>query len=160
MPQFKKSRAFMKSLILLFLLSLNIWSADIDTKLYEGNNTTEYYENIRKLIDQEEPNTQADLERIATERMILEKLENMLSFSPKIHPLPDSLLPDNQNISMENYLSYLNALADTYVIIDTLKEEATNMQSKRKSLSESINNITIEDKKSLLLWINLFLAEH
>ena len=142
----------MKSLILLFLLSLNIWSADIDTKLYDGNNTTEYYENIRKLIDQEEPNTQADLERIATERMILEKLENMLSFSPKIHPLPDSLLPDNQNISMENYLSYLNALADTYVIIDTLKEEATNMQSKRKSLSESINNITIEDKKSLLLY--------
>jgi len=142
----------MKSLILLFLLSLNLWSADIDIKLYEGNNTTEYYQDIKKLIDKEEPKAQADIERIATERMILEKLENMLSFTPKIHLLPDSLLPDNQPISMENFLSYLNALADTYTTIDILKEQANSMQSKRKSLSESINNITIKDKKDLLLY--------
>lgn len=142
----------MKLLILLFLFSFTLWSANIDTKLYEGNNTTEYYKDIRKLIDQGEPKTQADIERITTERMILEKLENMLSFEPKIHPIPDSLLPDNENISMENYLSYLNALADTYVTIDTLKEQADNMQLKRKSLSESINNITTEEKKNLLLY--------
>jgi len=142
----------MKSLLSLFLLSLTLWSANIDTKLYENNNTTEYYEEIKKLINQEEPKEQSDIERITTERMILEKLENMLSFAPKVHPMPDSLLPDNQNISMENYLSYLNALADTYATIDTLKAQAANMQLKRKSLSESINKITTEDKKNLLLY--------
>ncbi len=116
----------MKSLILLLLLSLSLCSADIDTKLYEGNNTIAYYEEVSKLIDQEEPKEQADIERIATERMILEKLENMLSFTPKIHPLPDSLLPDDQNISMENYLSYLNALTDTYATIEYSKRTSKN----------------------------------
>lgn len=47
----------MKLLILLFLFSFTLWSANIDTKLYEGNNTTEYYKDIRKLIDQGEPKT-------------------------------------------------------------------------------------------------------
>lgn len=142
----------MKSLILLFLLSLSLWSVDIDTKLYEGNNTTAYYEDIRKIIDQKEPTEQTDIERVTTERMILEKLGNMLSLTPEIHSMPDFLLPVDNNISMESYLSYLNALANTYAIIDTLKEQEANMQLKRKSLSESINNITIEDKKNLLLY--------
>ncbi|MBT8349338.1 MAG: mechanosensitive ion channel [Sulfurovum sp.] len=142
----------MKSLFLLLLLSLSVYSADIDTKLYEGNNTIAHYEEVRKLIEQEKPQEQADIERIATERMILAKLANMLSFTPKIHSMPDSLLPDDQNISTENYLSYLNALTDTYATMNTLKEQASSMQLKRKSLSESIHSMTIEDKKNLRLY--------
>ncbi len=142
----------MKLLILLFLLSFSIWAADIDTKLYEGNNTISYHEEVKKLIDQEHSVEQADIERIATERMILAKLADMLSFTSKVGPMPDSLLPDNENISTENYLSYLNALTDTYTTIDTLKEEQSNMQSKRAFLKKSINDITTEDKKNLLLY--------
>lgn len=142
----------MKSLILLFLLSHFLGAADIDTKLYEGNNTIAYYEEIDKRISQENSQEQADIERIATERMILAKLKGMLSFTSKVDPMPDSLLTGDQNISTENYLSYLNALTDTYTTIDILKEEQSNMQSKRKSLSKSINDITIEDKKNLLLY--------
>ena len=142
----------MKLFTLLSLLTLSLWSADIDTKLYEGNNTISYHKEVRKLISQEHPQEQADIERIATERMILGKLENMLSFISKVNPMPDSLLSDDQNISTENYLSYLNALTDTYTTIDTLKKEQSNMQSKRQYLSKSINDITIEDKKNLRLY--------
>lgn len=142
----------MKSLTLLFFLSLFLWSAEIDTKLYEGNNTIAYYEEVNKLIEQEDSQDQADIERIATERMILANLKNMLSFTSKVHPLPDALLTDDQNISTENYLSYLNALADTYATIGILKEEQSIMQSKRKYLSQSIHDITTEDKKNLLLY--------
>ncbi len=142
----------MKSLFILLLLSLSLYSTDIDTKLYEGNNTIAYYAQVQKLIDQEKPQEQADIERIATERMILEKLANMSSFTPKIHAMPDSLLPDNQEISTESYLSYLNSLTDTYTTIDNLKEQVSNMQLKRKSLSESISSMTTEDKKNLLLY--------
>ncbi len=142
----------MKLLTLLFLLSLSLWSADIDTKLYEGNNTVAYHQEVSKLIDQEVPKDQTDIERIATERMILGKLGNMLSHETKVDSLPDSLLPFDQNISIENYLSFLNTLTHTYVTIDTLKEEQLNMQSKRKYLSKSINDITTEDKKNLLLY--------
>ncbi|MCW8821713.1 MAG: mechanosensitive ion channel [Sulfurovum sp.] len=142
----------MKSFILLFFLSLSLWSADIDTNLYEGNNTIAYYEKVGKLIEKEDSQDQADIERVATERMILSKLKDMLSFTSKVNPMPDSLLPDNQNISTENYLSYLNALTDTYTTINILKEEQSKMQSKRAFLQKSINDITIEDKKNLLLY--------
>jgi len=147
----------MKSFILFPLLCIFLFSADIDTKLYEGNNTITYHEEIGKLIDQKQQaldqnQTKEELERIATERMILEKLSNMLSFTFKINPMPDSLLPDDQNISTENYLSYLNALTDTYAKIDTLKKEQSSMQSKRHYLKKSINDITVEDKKNLLLY--------
>jgi len=142
----------MKSLILFFLFSLFAGAAEIDKKLYDGNNTLAYYEEVSKRIDQQESQDQADIERIATERMILAKLKGMLSFTSKVNPMPDSLLPEDQNISTEHYLSYLNALADTYTIIDILKEEQSAMQSKRKFLRSSINDITAEDKKNLLLY--------
>lgn len=142
----------MKSFILLFFLSLSLWSADIDTNLYEGNNTIAYYEKVGKLIEKEDSQDQADIERVATERMILAKLKDMLSFTSKVNPMPDSLLPDDQNISTENYLSYLNALTDTYTTINILKEEKSKMQSKRAFLQKSISDITIEDKKNLLLY--------
>jgi hypothetical protein len=142
----------MKSLALLFFFSLSLWSANIDTKLYEGNNTIAYYGQISKLIDQEGNQDQADIERITTERMILAKLKDMSSITSEIHPLPDVLLTSDQNISTANYLSYLNALSNTYATIDILKEEQSIMQSKRKYLSQSINDITAEDKKNLLLY--------
>ncbi len=147
----------MRSFILFFFISISLWSAEIDTKLYEGNNTISYHEEIVKLIDKEQQaldqnKTKEDIERIATERMILGKLANMLSFTLKVSPMPDSLLPDDQNISTENYFSYLNALTDTYAKIDTLKKEQSSMQSKRHYLKKSINDITVEDKKNLLLY--------
>ena len=71
----------MKSFTLLFFFTLSLWSADIDTKLYEGNNTIAYHEEVRKLIDQEVSLEQEDKERIAAERMILEKLSTLLSFN-------------------------------------------------------------------------------
>ncbi len=142
----------MKSLIFLLLLPLALWSADIDTKLYDGNNTTAYYEEVKKLIDQKQPQNEADTERIATEYLILKKLSDMLSTVPKIHSMPDALLPEDQNISTENYVSYFNALIDTYTTIDTLKAQQESMQLKRKSLSQSITNITTEDKQNLLLY--------
>lgn len=142
----------MKSLILLLLLPLTLYSADIDTKLFDGNNTEAYYDNVSKLIDQEDTPEQTDIERVATERMILSKLKKMISFTPQVSPLPESLLPDDQNISMDNYLSYLNALTDSSMKIDALKKEQDSIQSKRESLKDSIANITAEDKKNLLLY--------
>ncbi len=142
----------MKSIIFIFFLSLFLEATDIDTKLYEGNNTIAYYEQVSKLIDKENSQDQADRERITTERMILAKLKEMHFSTSKVHPLPDSLLPDNQDVSTENYLSYLNALTDTYEKIDTLREEQTVMQEKRQYLSKSIHDITTEDKKNLLLY--------
>ncbi|GIT99642.1 hypothetical protein TSL6_01490 [Sulfurovum sp. TSL6] len=146
----------MKAFLLLLFLSLSLWSAEIDTKLYDGNNTISYHEEIAKRIKTEQKSdqnqTQEDTERIATERMILGKLEKMLSFTLQVDPMPDSLLPDDKNISTENYFSYLNALTDTYAKIDTLKKEQSAMQSKRHYLKQSINDITVEDKKNLLLY--------
>jgi small-conductance mechanosensitive channel len=146
----------MKSFLLLLSLSLSLWSAEIDTKLYDGNDTKSYYEEIAKRIETEQKpdqnQTKEDIERISTERMILGNLTNMLSFTLKVDPLPDSLLPDNKKISSENYLSYLNALTEMYAKIDTLKKEQTAMQTKRHSLKQSINDITVEDKKNLRLY--------
>jgi len=147
----------MKSFILFFFLSIFLWSADIDTKLYEGNNTISYHEEVAKLIDKKQQEldqnkTEEDIERIATERMILKQLTTMLSFTQKVDAMPDSLLPDDENISTVNYLSYLNALTENYAKIDMLKKEQSTMQDKRHYLKKSINDITAEDKKNLLLY--------
>jgi small-conductance mechanosensitive channel len=142
----------MKSIIFIFLLANFLGASNIDTKLYEGNNTIAYYEEVKKRINLEDSKDQTDTERVATEHMILRQLSDMLSFKSKIHALPDSLLPDDQNVSAENYLSYLNALTDAHITIDTLKEEKSIMQTKRAFLKKSINDITSEDKKNLLLY--------
>ena len=97
----------MKSFFLLLSFSISLWSAEIDTKLYDGNNTISYYEEIAKRIITEQKSdqnqTQEDKERIATERMILGKLAKMLSFTLQVDPMPDSLLTDDKNISTKNY---------------------------------------------------------
>lgn len=142
----------MKLFTFLFLLFTALWSADIDTRLYENNNTIGYYEEVSKLIDKEVPQDESDTERITAERMILEKLRGFLSSTSIIEHLPDSLLTDDQNITAENYLTYLNALTNTRIRIETLKKEQSNMQSKRNYLKKSINNITAENKKNLLLY--------
>lgn len=145
-----------KIFLIISLFSISLWAAEIDTKLYEGNNTVSYHAEIAKLIEseqnQDKNQTKEDVERIATERTILEKLAKMLPFTLKVNPLPDALLSDDQNISTENYFSYLNALTDTYANIDTFKKEQSSMQAKRKYLKKSINDITSEDKKNLRLY--------
>jgi small-conductance mechanosensitive channel len=142
----------MKLFTFLFLIFTALWSADIDTRLYESNNTIGYYEEVSKLIDKEVPQDESDIERIATERMILEKLRGLLSSTSIIEPLPDALLTDVKNITAENYLTYLNGLTNTHIRIETLKKEQSIMQSKRKYLKKSINDIISENKKNLLLY--------
>ncbi len=116
----------MKIFTLLCTFVLSLYSADIDRKLYEGNNTVAYHQEVSKLIDQEPSLEPADKERIATERMILAKLATMLSFTPKISAFPKSLLPDDQNITTKNYLAFFNSLTDIYVNMETLKTDQTS----------------------------------
>lgn len=142
----------MKSFALLFIFTLSLYSADIDTKLYEGNNTIAYHQEVSKLIDQELSLEPADTERIATERMILAKLATMLSFTPKITAFPKSLLPADQNITTKHYLAFLNSLADIYVNRETLKTDQASIQSKLQYLNNTISNVTTEDKKNILLY--------
>jgi potassium-dependent mechanosensitive channel len=142
----------MKLFTFLCLIYTALWSADIDTRLYENNNTIGYYQEVGKLINKEVPQDESDIERIATERMILEKLTGLLTSTPIIEPLPEALLTNVENITTKNYLTYLDALANMSIRIKTLKKEQTTIQSKRKYLKKSINDITIENKKNLLLY--------
>lgn len=142
----------MKPFLLFFIVTISVWSADVDTKLYDGNNTLSYYEEVKKTIDKEIPQEQIDTDRITTQRLILDKLTKLINVTPKTDSLPDSILSSDKNISTEHYLSYLNALTQTYSTIETFKEEELAMQSKRKFLKKSINDITTEDKKNLLLY--------
>jgi small-conductance mechanosensitive channel len=141
----------MKSFITLILLSLSLIAADIDTKLYDGNDTLTYYTEISKSIDLEPSNTEEDKERITSERKILEKLKPLLDFQTKTTAFPQTLLPDDQNISMENYFSFLNALTDIYSTNDTLKEDEKVIIDKLKYLKDAIENTTLEYKQNLLL---------
>ncbi|OYY56418.1 MAG: hypothetical protein B7Y52_03480, partial [Sulfurovum sp. 28-43-6] len=68
----------MKFFLLALSLCLTLTAADIDTKLYEGNNTVAYYKEVGKGIDLEPSNTQEDKERITAERNILGKLDSLL----------------------------------------------------------------------------------
>jgi len=141
----------MKSFITFILLSLSLIAADIDTKLYDGNDTLTYYTEISKSIDLEPSNTEEDKERITAERKILDKLKPLLDFQPKTTAFPQTLLPDDQNISMENYFSFLNALTDIYSTNDTLKEDEKVIIDKLKYLKDAIENTTLEYKQNLLL---------
>ncbi|WP_309500154.1 mechanosensitive ion channel domain-containing protein [Sulfurovum sp.] len=141
----------MKLFTLIYIFTLSLWSADIDAKLYEGNNTIAYHQEVSRLIDLEPSLNQEDEERIAAERMILGKLATMLSFEPNTNSFPEALLPDDRNISTENYFSFLNALTDIYVTIDALKEDERIVQSKLQYLNGTIRDTTAENKKNLLL---------
>lgn len=141
----------MKFFLLALSMCLTLTAADIDTKLYEGNNTVAYYKEVGKGIDLEPSNTQEDKERITAERNILGKLDSLLVYEPKINAFPKKLLPDDQNISMENYFSFLNALTDFYTTLDTLKEEKQVMLAKLEYLKETIGNTTADNKQNLLL---------
>lgn len=48
MIQFQKDHTLYEIFPLLFLITMSLWSADVDTKLYDGNNTLRYYEEVKK----------------------------------------------------------------------------------------------------------------
>ena len=142
----------MKFLYLFLVLILPLFGAVIDTKLYEGENALEYHQEVAKLINKEDSNDSASIERRSSERLILKKLAEMLSYEVSLKGLPDSLLIDKKKVPQEDYLKYLKSLTDIYKTVETLKNSQESMQIKRKSLSQSILNITTEDKDNLLLY--------
>lgn len=127
-------------------------SANVDTQLYEGNNTLAYYETVEKLIANNEAEDKNNTERITTEKMILSKLKTMIGSTPKIDPLPDALLTKENNISSNDYLLYLTALTQTVESIELLKKEFLTIEERIVFLKKSITNITVENKKDLQLY--------
>ncbi len=132
---------------LLFLLTLSIvvFSAEIDIKLYENEDKESYYNEIEKQITKDANGRIRNIDIIRDERIYLERLRDAASQKININKY-NTVKLQTQKLTIEEYYNALEAVS-----LAQLKEEQNNkligeVQSKLLVLKQFIEHIT-EDKK-------------
>ena len=141
----------MKSILFLFLTITSLFSAQIDTKLFENIQDTSYLKEIENSITQAEKEKSKDIEIINTEKKHLKQVLEAYLLKVSIKEFDLSLLNEEKNL--------LDSLFKSVFYISELKIKEKNqlqlsseIQNKLSLLKKRIENIVEEDKKNLLTY--------
>ena len=141
----------MKYILFLFLTITSLFSAEIDTKLFENVQDTNYLKEIEKSISKSEKDKSKDIEIINTENKHLKQLFEAYSTKVTIKEFDLNLLNEEKNL--------LDTLSKSLFYISELKIKEKNqnqltaeIQNKLSLLKKRIENIVEEDKKNLLTY--------
>ena len=141
----------MKYILFLFFTISFLFSAQIDTKLFENVQDTRYLKEIETTILQSEKENSKDIETINTEKKHLKQLIEVYSTIITVKEFDLSLLNQEKNL--------LDSLFKSVFYITELKIKEKNqnqlsieIQNKLSLIKKRIENIVEEDKKNLLTY--------
>ncbi len=136
----------MKHTLLFLLLTSALFSAEIDTKLFEGENRGAYYKEISAQI-----NTSAqDKEILKTQRVLLERLQNEFEKKVSIHEYNIDTIKGKENISQDSFQDAIKFLANLRLSTERYHDSIERLQSKISYTKNQIENITQDEKPHLL----------
>ncbi len=138
----------MKLLISVLILYSTLFSAQIDTKLFEGT-VDEYYDEIAKNIDTAAKKGVRSKDITNEERALLSKLKKVSAQNVKIDEYDLKALT-YKNVDIKKYQDTLAATAQLQIKQNSNKNIKTDLQAKLLTLRQNIENITEENKASLL----------
>ncbi len=140
----------MKYLLLLLLLTPALFSAEIDTKLFEDENRASYYKEITTQIDASAQSGLVDKEIIKTQRVLLERLQKESEIKVSIDEYDLNTIKSKQNISQDSFQDAIKFLANLRLNIDRYHDSIERLQSKISYTKSQIENITQDEKPHLL----------
>lgn len=141
----------MKYLYLIFLLISNLFSAQIDIKLYEGENKNNYINLIKKQIENSISQKTKDDKLTKEELSELTKLQELTQLTITLAPFNTQKLKTT-TVSIDSYYNSIKELSIIKYKIDKNLKERITLQSKILSLKESIQKISDNNMSRLLLY--------
>ena len=143
----------MRWFILILFLKAAVWSASVDTNLYEGTEKEAYYQKIAGQIETAAESGLASEAIIKEERLQLARLRSAAAQVPQIERY-DLQLFSGSVITPEYYYSGIHAAASLRLKLEQRGGMLTEIDAKLAFLKHAIENI-VEEKKPRLLSFQL-----
>ncbi|WP_345975395.1 mechanosensitive ion channel domain-containing protein [Sulfurimonas sp. HSL3-7] len=139
----------MRWFIVILFLKAAVWSASIDTNLYEGTDKEAYYLTIAERIETEAKSGLTSEETIKEERLQLARVRSAAAQVPKIERYDLTALADGAN-TLHGYYGAINAGASLRLRMEQRRKMLRDLSSKTAFLKQSIERIVKEEKPRLL----------
>ncbi|MDD3591719.1 MAG: mechanosensitive ion channel [Sulfurovum sp.] len=141
----------MKLLWSFFLLTFMLWSIPVDTKLYEGENTLTYYDQLSQKLSNITPMDDEEAERLKNEKVLLEKLRTLITREPQVQTFDTSLL-EKEAIGETEFMKQFEILSTAAEQKKKLEEMQVFTQERLGYLKKTIESITDPQNKNLQLY--------
>lgn len=141
----------MKLLWSFLILTFTLWSIPVDTKLYEGENTLAYYDQLSQKLSNIIPIDDEEAERLQNEKALLEKLRILVTKEPQVQTFDTSLVEEeaiSENEWMKQFVMLSSALEEKMKLAEM--QEFT--QERLSYLKKTIESITDPQYKNLQLY--------
>ncbi len=144
-------RMHMKILTIIIFLSLSALAIQIDTKLYKDGDTLAYYDQLAKKLSDDTAIDVEDVERLKSEKSLLEKLKVLVIKEPPLQTFSTELI-GKEYIEASDYIKLFNTVAEALEQKNKLEETQMFVQEKLSYLKKSIESISDQKHKNLLLY--------
>lgn len=139
----------MRSLFLLFFISASLFSAEIDSKLFENDDREAYYLEISKQISKNADKKLAHKDIVKDELIHLSRLRDASSQKVQIDKHNLNVLT-GKDVSMQAYYASVDAAAKVKYKHEQSNKLLDGIQDKLLFLRKSIERITEDEKPKLL----------
>lgn len=144
-------RIHVKILSIIVFLTISVFGIQIDTRLYEEGDTLAYYDQLSEKISNATAVDDEDVERLKSEKSLLEKLRMMVMKEPPMQAFNTELI-GKEYIEAVDYINLFNIVADALEKKKKLEENQMFIQERLSYLKKRIEGIADPQHKSLLLY--------
>lgn len=141
----------MKILTIIVFFTLSALAIQIDTKLYQDGDTLAYYDQLAKKLSDDTAIDVEDVERLKSEKSLLEKLKILVIKEPPVQTFNTELI-GKEYIEDTEYIKLFNTVAGALEEKNKLVESQMFVQEKLSYLKKRIESISDQKHKNLLLY--------
>ncbi|MBD3790407.1 MAG: mechanosensitive ion channel [Campylobacterales bacterium] len=141
----------MKHFIAMIVWMTVIWGVPIDTKLYEGENTLAYYEQLSQKLANEIAVDDEGKERLQSEKTLLQQLRSLVTKEPSIQPFNTALIEQEQ-IKDTEYMKLFDLIASALDQKSKLEANRMFIQEKLAYLKKHVEEIADPQNENLQLY--------
>ncbi|MDD2400022.1 MAG: hypothetical protein PHR75_05390, partial [Sulfurovum sp.] len=141
----------MKFLVGAVFLTISLLGVQIDTNLYEGENTLAYYDQLDKKLAYDTAKDDEEKERLRSEKTLLEKLRVLIVKEPPIQTFSTTLV-EKEKIEDKEYVALFDNVASAVKEKNKLEANQMFIQDKLSYLKKRIEGISDLQHENLRLY--------
>jgi len=140
-----------KFLVGAVFLTISLLGVQIDTNLYEGENTLAYYDQLDKKLAYDTAKDDEEKERLRSEKTLLEKLRVLIVKEPPIQTFSTTLV-EKEKIEDKEYVALFDNVASAVKEKNKLEANQMFIQDKLSYLKKRIEGISDLQHENLRLY--------
>ena len=141
----------MKILSIFVCLTLFVWAVQVDSRLYQEGDALVYYDQILEKISNNTAVDDEDVERIKSEKNLLEKLRTMVTKEPPMQTLNTELI-GKETIEATEYIKLFDTISLALEKKIKLEQNQMFIQERLSYLKKRIESISDFQHENLLLY--------